>query len=76
MADNRKTVEGTQNTSSAIRRIASYRRIYHEKLTYRFNGRDMRLTDVHGVSLYTGQQERIIDFSVFSVISVISEAVY
>ena len=20
----------------------------HEKLTYRFNGRDMRLTDVHG----------------------------
>ncbi len=25
--------------------------IDHEKLTYRYNGRDMRLTDVHGVPI-------------------------
>ena len=25
--------------------------IDHERLTYRYNGRDMRLTDVHGVPI-------------------------
>ena len=43
-----KAVENPKSVYELHATILHLLGLDHEKLTYRFNGRDMRLTDVHG----------------------------